>query len=58
MKRHERTSPAKTTDLKRRRLLAFAGLAGLSRTVGAHEKAQCLLSLREADFYAPHDLAG
>jgi len=62
MKKRNRieTSPS-NTDPRRRQLLALAGLAGISHLAWSQqkrEKPSCLLSLREADFYAKHDLAG
>lgn len=45
---------------RRRFLGGLAALAaGLAvRPVGTHPPEQTLISLREADFYRPHDLAG
>ncbi len=53
--------PQADTDLRRRQLLAFLGLAGTAGVAWPHGRDPshpCLLSLREADFYARHDLAG
>ncbi len=50
------------TDLQRRRLLLALGLAGSGGLALARSDEPCnekgLLSLREADFYRRHDLAG
>ena len=59
----EKMTPA-PTDLRRRRLLLALGLAGsgslaLARSDGPRKEKGCnLLSVREADFYHRHDLAG
>ena len=60
--REKMTSPP--TDLRRRQLVLALGLAGsgglaFARPDGSSKKRDYgLLSLREADFYQRHDLAG
>ena len=63
-KNHGSKMTAPSTDLRRRRLLLALGLAGsgglaLARSNSLRAERDCgLLSLREADFYHRHDLAG
>ena len=62
MKKHPSKTVSTDTDLRRRRLLVLMGLAGAAGLARAHpplkQESHCLLSLREADYYASHDLAG
>jgi len=62
MKKYPRLRTAEPpADPRRRELLllaALAGSAGLAWPGKPEQQPACLLSLREADFYARHELAG